>query len=180
MRVKGARYSVEKDGEQILTLLLSGNCEEECRQLEADIDSGKQVKAFFSQDAKRTLDENAYYWVLVGRIAKTIGSSLSEVHNTNLRRYGTPQLFDGKVAYAYLEDSPEVEKSVLQNETVHMKPTSSVREGKNGKMFRAYMILKGSHEMSVSEMSALIDGCISECKEMGLPYRKPWEVGVME
>jgi hypothetical protein len=160
----------------MLSILLVGNCEKECRELEALIDSGKQVTVSFTQDSKRSLDENAYYWVLTGRIAKAIGSSITEVHNMNLRRYGAPQLFDGKVAYAYLEDTPEVEKSVLQNETVHMKPTSSVKEGKNGKTFRAYMILKGSHDMDVSEMSALIDGAISECRELGLPNKKPWEV----
>lgn len=177
MRVKQMRYSVEPDGEQMLSILLVGNCEKECRELEAVIDSGKQLTVSFSQETnKRSLDENAYYWLLTGRIAKAIGSSLAEVHNTNLRRYGAPQLFDGKVAYAYLEDAPEVEKSVLQNETVHMKPTSSVREGKNGKMFRAYMILKGSHDMDTSEMSALIDGAISECREMGLPTKKLWQL----
>ena len=177
MRVKQIRYSVNADGEQILSILLSGNCEEECRRLEADIDSGRQVQVFFSQDTtRRSLDENAYYWVLVGRIAKAIGSSLSEVHNLNLRRYGIPQYFDGKVAYAYLEDAPDTEKSVLQNESVHLKPTSSVKEGKNGKMYRAYMLLKGSKDMDTNEMSVLIDGAISECKEMGLPYQKPWDI----
>lgn len=177
MRVKQIRYTVNADGEQILSILLSGNCEEECRRLEADIDSGKQMQVFFSQDTtKRSLDENAYYWVLVGRIAKAIGSSMTEVHNLNLRRYGVPFLVDGKTVYAYLEDTPEVEKSVLQNETVHMKPTSSVKEGNGGRMYRAYMILKGSHDMDTTEMSVLIDGAISECREMGLPYQKPWEM----
>lgn len=177
MRVKQIRYTVDADGEQILSILLSGNCETECRQAEALIDSGKQLSVFFSQDtAKRSLDENAYYWVLVGRIAKAIGSSLTEVHNLNLRRYGVPFLVDGKTVYAYLEDAPDTEKSVLQNETVHMKPTSSVKEGNRGKMYRAYMIMKGSHDMDTSEFAALIDGVISECKEMGIPWKKPWEI----
>ena len=176
MNIKQARYQIDSDGEQILTLLLTGDCERECRQLEADLDSGRQMKVSFSQETtKRTLDENSYYWLLTGRIAKAIGSSLSEVHNLNLRRYGVPFTVDGKVVYAYLEDAPETEKSALQNEFVHMRPTSSVREGNKGKMFRAYMIMKGSSEMSVSEFAALIDGVISECKEMGLEYRKPWE-----
>ena len=176
MIVRGAKYSIEKDGEQVLTLLLTGDCEKDCRQLESDIDSGRKVSVSFSQSDKRTLDENAYYWLLTGRIAKAIGSSLSEVHNTNLRRYGVPQLFSGKVAYAYLEDSVDTEKSVLQNESVHMKPTSSVREGNKGKMYRAYMVMKGSKDLTQSEMATLIDGVISECKEMGLEYRKPWEL----
>ena len=178
MVIKQARYQIDKDGEQVLTLLLTGDCEKECRQLEADVDSGRQMKVSFSQETvKRTMDENSYYWLLTGRIAKAIGSSLSEVHNLNLRRYGVPFTVDEKIVYAYLEDSTEVEKSVLQNETVHLKPTSSVREGNKGKMFRAYMIMKGSSEMSVQEMAALIDGCVSECREMGLPYKKPWEWG---
>lgn len=176
MKVKQVRYQIDKDGEQILTILLKGNCEKECRDIEAAVDSGKDVSISFSTDSKRSLESNAYYWTLVGRIAKAIGSSISEVHNMNLRRYGSPFNVDNQLVFAYLQDSPEVEKSVLQNETVHLKPTSSVKEGNKGKMYRAYMVMKGSHEMTVSEMNTLIEGTVSECKEMGLPYRKPWEV----
>lgn len=178
MKVLEAKYELTPEGMQMLHLVLEGNCEKECRRLEADVDSGTSINVSFSQETqKRSLDSNALYWLLTGRIAKAIGSSLSEVHNLNLRRYGVPFTVDGKIVYAYLEDSTDTEKSVLQNETVHLKPTSSVREGNKGKMFRAYMIMKGSSEMTVQEMAALIDGCVSECREMGLPYKKPWEWG---
>lgn len=176
MRVIEAKYEIDNDGVQMLHLMLEGNCEEKCRKLESDVDSGQKVEVFFSQDSKRSLDSNALYWLLTGRIAKAIGSSLSEVHNLNLRRYGVPFTVDDKIVYAYLEDSVDTEKSVLQNESVHLKPTSSVREGNKGKMYRAYMVMKGSKDLTRSEMATLIDGVISECKEMGLEYRKPWEL----
>lgn len=178
MKIVELRYRIDPDGTQHVDMVVSGNCEKECAELEEALDSGKNISAYFSQDAdKRSLDQNSLYWSLVARIAKATGASMSEIHNINLRRYGSPFNVDNQLVFAYLEDSPEVEKSVLQNETVHMKPTSSVREGNKGKMFRAYMIMKGSSEMTVQEMAALIDGCVSECREMGLPYKKPWEWG---
>lgn len=177
MKVTELRYRIDADGMQHVDMVVSGNCEKECTEIEEALDSGKNISAHFSQDAdKRSLDQNSFYWSLVARIAKATGASMSEIHNINLRRYGSPFNVDNQLVFAYLEDSVEVEKSVLQNESVHMKPTSSVREGNKGKMYRAYMVMKGSKDLTQSEMATLIDGVISECKEMGLEYRKPWEI----
>ena len=172
MRVLALRYDVV-DGDQIIRMVVSGNCEEEVRKIEHRMDKGEEVNCFFA-NGKRSLDANAFYWTLTTRIAKAINISLAEAHNRNLSRYGVPMLVDGKCVYAYLPDTTETEKSVLQNETVHMKATSSVTRGKNG-MFRAYMVMKGSSEMDTEEFSRLVDGVIDECKQMGVDYRKPWE-----
>jgi len=172
MRIMAMRYDVV-DGQQILKMVVSGNCEEEIRKAEAKVDKGEEVNCFFA-NGKRTLDQNAYYWILTTRIAKALDVPLAEAHNRNLSRYGVPMLVSNKCVYAYLPDLLETEKSVLQNETVHMKPTSNVTKGKNG-MFRAYMVMKGSSEMDTEEFSRLVDGAISECKEMGVDYRRPWE-----
>ena len=173
MRVMAIRYDVI-DGDQVLRMVVSGNAEAEIRKADAKITRGEEVNCFFA-NGKRSIDSNAYYWVLTTRMARALGISLSEMHNRNLSRYGSPLMVSDKCVYAYLPDTTETEKSVLQNETVHMRATSSVTRGKNG-MFRAYMIMKGSSEMDTEEFSALVDGVISECKEMGVEYRKPWEI----
>lgn len=173
MKIKQARYYLNNDGEQELRLLLSGNCEEECRQVEQKLDDGKEVNISF-HSGKRSLDENSYYWLLVGKIAKAISASLNEVHNTMLRRYGVPMDVGGLV-YAFIPDTDEGERSTLMSETYHLKPTSNVREGKNGTDYRAYIIMKGSSQLDTTEFARLIDGTISECEQMGIDARKPWE-----
>ena len=43
-------------------------------------------------------------------------------------------------------------------------------------MYRTYMMLKGSSEYDTKEMSHLIDGLVSECKEMGIETLPPEEL----
>lgn len=38
---------------------------------------------------KRSLDANAYYWLLVGKIGAITGDSQNSIHNIMLARYGT-------------------------------------------------------------------------------------------
>lgn len=175
MKVKQAKYALHEDGEQELKLLLSGNCEEECRELERKLDEGKDINVTF-RNGDRSLDQNALYWELVGRIAKAINSSLNEVHNTMLRRYSVPMEVGGSVTYAFLPDTEEAERSALMSETFHVKPTSNVKKGKGDLDYRAYLIMKGSSQLDTAEFSRLIDGVKSECQDMGIDVRKPWEI----
>ena len=48
---------------------------------------------------KRSLDANAYYWVLIGKLAKVLELSNPETHNMMLCRYGQPEVFEGKAVY---------------------------------------------------------------------------------
>lgn len=175
MRIKQARYELARDGEQLLHLVLIGPCEDECRKLEERLDKGENVEMAFSS-SRRSLDQNSFYWVLVGRIAKYIEASTIEVHNTMLRRYGVPKLMDGQMMYVMLPDTEEVERKTLGDMTTHLRPTSQTKEGKQNVTFRVYVIMKGSSEMDTNEMASLINGAQSECREMGLPWQVPWEV----
>lgn len=43
-------------------------------------------------------------------------------------------------------------------------------------MYRWFYQIKGSSEYNTKEMSHLIDGIVSECKEMKIETLPPWEV----
>lgn len=58
----------------------------------------------------------------------------------------------------------------------HLRPTSQVKAGKNGEMYRTYMMLKGSSVYDTREMSMLIDGLVSECREAGIETLPPEEL----
>ena len=117
---------------------------------------------------KRSLSANAYYWVLVGKIADALGTSQSVVHNILLRRYGTLEIIDGETLTIMIPDTIEAENQVLNQDLYHLRPTSFTKEGKDGRRFRVYRVMKGSSSYDSKEMATLIDGAVSEAKEMGL------------
>ncbi|MBQ8994494.1 MAG: hypothetical protein IJ091_11255 [Oscillospiraceae bacterium] len=122
---------------------------------------------------KRTLSANAYYWVLVNKLAKTMSASKSRMHNILLRRYGVVIASD---QYAMVPETEEAFEETLESETLHLKPTSSVVTGKNGRDYRLYMFLLGSSQMDADEMGTLIDGTVDECKQVGIETMTPREI----
>jgi hypothetical protein len=117
---------------------------------------------------KRSLDANAYYWQLLTKLAGVLKISNPYCHNVMLRRYGVLEEIDGKPVYLVIPDTDEAEKKADESETYHIKPTSNVREGNDGKMYRTYMLLKGSHQYSTAEMSRLISGLVDECRQQNI------------
>ena len=128
---------------------------------------------------KRSLDANSYYWLLVGKLSKAIGISMAHCHNIMLRRYGTFKLFGGQVMYVVLPDTDEASRDADEAEECHIKPTSQVKEGKDGLMYRTYIMLKGSHEYNTAEFRYLVEKTIEECKQVGIETATPDEVAKM-
>lgn len=85
---------------------------------------------------KRSLDANAYYWALIGKLSKVLELSNPETHNMMLCRYGQPEIFEGKAVYITIPDTEEAEKKVANATDYHLQPTSQVREGNDGIMYR--------------------------------------------
>lgn len=125
---------------------------------------------------KRSLDANAYYWELASKAAEALHVSKPYIHNYLLRKYGQIEIIDGQGVYMVLPDTETAQKAVDEAQSYHLKPTSQVKEGKGGTMYRTYMMLKGSSGYNTKEMSRLIDGLVSECKEMGIETIPPEEL----
>lgn len=135
--------------------------------------------SFDEYQEKRSLDANKYYWVLLNRLSKALRISSSYCHNLMLRRYGELEKFDGQVMYTIIPDTDEASRTADESDTYHIKPTSSVREGKDGLMYRTYLMLKGSHEYSRKEFSRLLEGLIDECRLQGIETATPDQVARM-
>lgn len=118
---------------------------------------------------KRSLDANAYYWTLLTKFADVIGLGNPEAHNMMLRGYGQSEIFDGRAVYMTIPDTEEAEKKVNNATDYHLAPTSQVRMGNDDVMYRTYRLLRGSRTYDTKEMSRLIDGLITCCKEAGIP-----------
>ena len=128
---------------------------------------------------KRSLDANAYYWVLVAKLGDKLNLSKPHLHNILLRRYGQPEVIDGKMIYLVLPDTDQGARKADEAETYHIKPTSEVKTGRNGERFRTYVMLRGSSTYSTEELAHLIDGLVSECKEAGIETATPEELSRM-
>lgn len=123
---------------------------------------------------KRSLDANAYYWALCGKLADKLNSSKDEVHNIMLQRYGQIESGeDGKpIAFSMLS-KVDMEKRT----DIHVKAIGHRMH--NGKSVTDYALLKGSHEYNTKEMSILINGIISECDEQGIETLTPDDINKM-
>lgn len=116
---------------------------------------------------KRSLDANGFYWTLLGKLRETLGLSSTEAHNLMLERYG--------VVYADQFVLLPEEVDYLKEE-IHYRPIPNKIVSKGDKTWRAYWIVKPSHLYDTKEFSTLIDGLVSECKEVGIPTDTPEEI----
>ena len=118
---------------------------------------------------KRSLNANSYFHKLVQLIAAAVGSSNTEVKNRLIREYGAFLYEDDGNIPTYYVKFKYAEK-VLNYENMHFKPIGF--EGEFVKM----ALMKGSHLYSTGEMSRLIDGTVSEAKELGIETMTPAEL----
>ena len=98
-----------------------------------------------------------------------IDRSSASVHNYMLSHYGVPETIDDRLVYLSLPDTESAQKKAEEAETFHIRPTSQVISGKDGKMYRTYMLIRGSSSYNSEEMARLIEGMIQECREVGIP-----------
>lgn len=125
---------------------------------------------------KRSLDANAYYWKLVTKLADKLGQTNAWIHNDMLRKYGQIEEVDGKIVYLVIPDTELAYRKAYEGQEYHIKPTSEVKEGIDGIMYRTYIMLRGSSSYNTKEMARLIDGLVGECKEVGIETLPPDEV----
>ena len=113
---------------------------------------------------RRSKDANSYYHVLVNKIAEKLSVSDAEVKNMTIGRYGQLELDeDGKPIYMIVRDSTPVGMW----EELHLRATDQTQV-LNKILYRVYYVMRGSHTYNTKEMARLIDGTLSEAKEIGL------------
>lgn len=178
--MKGCFYGLSRDVDGNLVVSFRVFDEKNARK---ELETIKDEKTIDIQakkvHRKRSLSANAYYWVLVQKIAGVLGVSNNRVHNTLLRRYGALQDVDGEPLICFIPDTEKAFNQAIEAETYHIKPTSAVKIFKDGKPRRMYRIIKGSSEYDSAEMARLINGCVDECKHLGIETLTPWEIAQM-
>jgi len=113
---------------------------------------------------KRSLDANAYYWVLVNKIAEALRQTKEFVHLAMLKQYGIT-----------ISTMIPIEKEEEFKQMAKYYELESTIEN-NGKLFKHYKMYLPSSQMNTKQMSVLIDGVVSECHEMGIETMTPDEL----
>lgn len=117
---------------------------------------------------KRSLDANAYFWVLVDKISKKIHSSLDRTYISLLKRYG---VFTVVIVR-------EIALNRLISEWRYTEVLGEVEvNGAKGIQVQCFF---GSSTYDTVEMSRLIDGTVSEAKELGIDTISTEEIRKMK
>lgn len=123
---------------------------------------------------RRSLDANAYFHVLVDKLADKQRISKPRCKNIMIGRYGQPYfLDDNETEEAVIKTNIPPEK-MLEYEAIHCFPCGFKME--NGKEITFYKMFRGSSTYDTKEMSILIDGTIAECKDAGIETLPPDEL----
>lgn len=117
--------------------------------------------------AKRSKDANAYFHVLVNQIAQATGQSDEDVKAELIVRYGAVAR-DCNGNYVGIKLPSSVDVSHVYPYTRCYK---TVEE--NGKIINCFLLYKHSSDMDSKEMAHLIDGTITEAKELGIDCDTP-------
>lgn len=134
-------------------------------ELDALSEKDLRLKAVVWRE-KRSLDANAYCWVLMTKISDVLQTSKEEVYEDCLQRYGL---------YDLDEDGGIITVSIKCNIDISRIPGHWQYIRDNG-TFAGYRKLKGTSEYNTAEMSVFIDHIVSEAKEMGIETLPPEDI----
>lgn len=172
MRIKGrlVDHILLAGGRQRLTIETTDDFRGEYDRLH-----GKEISAEIKVYRKpRSLDANAYFHVLVNKIAGVIGSSDEEVKRELVVKYGAVEMDeDGNPVGAMLPANADIGKYYPY---ARCYKTMEL----NGREYRCFLFYKHTRDMDSAEMSHLIDGTISEAKQLDIETMTPDQIAQLE
>lgn len=114
---------------------------------------------------KRSLDANAYLWVLCTKIAEKVYSSKDEIYEEMIQKYGC--LYQDEDGYMVMTIKSDKDISKVQG---HWRPY------KNNGRFASYLMIKGSSDYDTKEMAHFIDMVVLEAQELDIETLPPNEL----
>ncbi len=153
MKARIRDFIVAHDRRQILSLELSGDFRDEYDRLK-EKDLSVEVKEYRE---KRSLDANAALWLIVGKIADILRTGKDSVYLEMLKRYGQGGVV--KVPSKDIDNFKRTWKYCEEHEKLCPEEKASY--------FRFWV---GSSNYDRREFSVLLDGAISEAKELGIDF----------
>lgn len=171
MKVKSHKirlqYNESKEPEIILTT--SGNIQPDVEELKSIIAKGKELSVEIKQySQKRSLDANAYMWLLLYKMADVLKTTKDELYLQVLERYGV---------FTHIVVKPNVVDKVKEEWRTVRELGEVLINGKTGVQLQCYF---GSSTYNTKEMATLIDGVVNECKELNIETMTPDELKLLK
>ena len=121
---------------------------------------------------KRSLDANAYLWVLCTAIAEKRECSKEEVYEEMLQHYGCFYQ-DENGDYIVITLRADIDTSKIDG---HWKFFKQSEDGR----FKSYLMIKGSSQYDSCEMAKFLDLVIQDAKQEGIETATPNEIERMK
>ena len=137
-----------------------------------EIDMLKDSKLFIKAvkyRKKRSLDSNAYAWVLMQKIAEAVNSNKWDVYLELLKKYSR--------SFTHVIIKPE---AIDKMKELYRTCVDLGEITVNGTTGHQLQVFYGSSTFNTKEMSVFIDGIVSECKELGIETLAPEELERMK
>ena len=166
MRTTGEYTGTLYDTEGRTLIQFSVDDREEIQKLE-DTKGKKLVIDAQILRQKRSLNANAYFWQLVDKMAKRIGTTKEALYRLEISRYGV--FTDMEVIKDALPTLERYFRVVERFNDGYEEESSMIR-------VRCYY---GSSKFNSSEMAALIDGTVRDAKDLGVDVLTEDEIKAM-
>ena len=143
--------------------------------LKPELEKGKQFDCIIQvHKEKRSLDANAYFHLLIDKIAKKLNCGTSELKIKMNLEYGSPALMSNGMKFAIKVPKGEDITRFYNYAKWYGEATE------NGVVLDKYMLYKPTHTLNSKEMAFLIDRVIAEAKDLGIETITPNEIAEMK
>lgn len=168
MKARLKDFSVSLDGTQLITLETSEDFRDVWDELHGQ-DVALEVKRYHK---RRSLDANAYFWVLVGKLAEKLRQSPLEIYRHYIEQAGV---------FRAVDISEAAVQTLVHSWGLHGKGwICDVLDYGRHEDTRLVRLYYGSSVYNSKQMSALIDSIVEDCKEQGIETMTPDEIARMK
>lgn len=172
MRASGLTVSTGADGSTELRVKLDESSICYARELYdsfRDTEVEIEIKKF---RRRRSLDANAYFWVLVGKLAEKLRQSPLEIYRHYIEQAGV---------FRAVDISEVAVQTLVHSWGLHGKGwICDVLDYGRHEDTRLVRLYYGSSVYNGKQMSALIDSIVEDCKEQGIETMTPDEIARMK
>ena len=158
-------YTIDLTGKDHITFVINENKRKEYQKIKDMELLAVEVKKY---RPKRSLDANAYAWVLMDKIAKVLRTDKWDIYLEMLGRYGK---------FTHIIVKPEAVARVKE-EWRAVKELGEVSiNGKKGVQLQVYF---GSSTYTTKEMAEFIGGIVEEAQDLGIETMTPAELDLLK
>lgn len=166
MRGRLIDLSIGLNRKQRITVEVDQDFREKFDQLK-DVELDVEIKKHRN---RRSLSANAYFHVLVNKIAAERGGSVEATKESLVVEYGALATDDDGITVGF-----KLPVSVDVSTIYPYVKCFDTRE-ENGRLFNCYLVYKQTHLMDSKEMARLIDGAIEVAHELGIETDTPDQI----